>query len=64
MTVLGMCGVMRVRIIFSRVLAMGERREMGLYDVLHEVSFWDLATGMMLAVFHVWGMILLLSMLL
>ena len=47
--------------IFSRVLAIGDRSAMGLYDVPIEVSLFGLGIGMTLACFQVLGMMFVLS---
>ena len=45
------CGSM----IFSSVLAIGERRDMGLYEVPMDGSFFGLGIGIILASFQIWG---------
>lgn len=52
-----MCG----RMIFSSVLAMGERSAMGLYEEPIAESFPGLGMGMIFASFHMVGMVLVLS---
>ena len=44
--------------VFSRVFAITERNEMGLYDVPMFMSLFGFGIGMMFASFHVWGMML------
>ena len=55
--VCGMFAVMWGSIIFSRVLAIGVMSAMGLYEVPMLRSLPGLGIGMMLASFHVWGMV-------
>ena len=45
------CGSMT----FSSVLAIGERREMGLYEVPRNGSLFGLGIGIILASFQIWG---------
>ena len=59
--VFGMFCVMCGRIIFSSILAIGESREMGLYEVPWFGSLFGFGIGMILAVFHICGMMLRLS---
>ena len=49
----GMVAVMQGRGFFSRVFAITERRDMGLYEVALSVSLLDFGIGTMLANFHV-----------
>ena len=49
----GMLFVMYGSSVFSRVFAITERREMGLYDVPMFVSLFGFGIGMMFASFHV-----------
>ena len=51
-----MCG----RNIFSGVFAMGESNAMGLYDVPRVVSLPGLEIGIILAIFHVCGIVFVL----
>ena len=53
--------VMYGRMIFSSVLAMGESSAMGLLDVPSVASLPGLGIGIILAIFHVWGIVLVLS---
>jgi len=46
--------------IFSRVLAIGERREIGLYDGPEPGSLLGLRIGTILASFQMWGIVLVL----
>ena len=55
-----MCG----RMIFSRVFVMGESRATGLYEEGREGFLLDLAMGMILEVFHIWGMVFVLIVML
>ena len=55
-----MCCVMSGRSIFSSSLAMGDSSDIGLYDVLSFGTLLGLGMGMILAVFHIAGMMLLL----
>ena len=48
----------------SRVLAMGERSAIGLYDVLSFLFLLGLRMGIIFAVFHVCGIMLVFSALL
>lgn len=50
--------VMSGRRIFSRTLAMGERRDIGLYDVPLSFGFSGLCIGIILAVFQMVGIVL------
>ena len=50
--------------IISRVLAMGERSAIGLYDVLLFLFLLGLRMGIIFAVFHVCGIMLVFSALL
>ena len=50
-----------VRMIFSRVLAIGERREIGLYEVKRWMSLSGFGIGVMFAVFQMQGMIFVLT---
>ena len=52
---LGMLSVMKGRMTRSSVFAMTDRREMGLYEVPAFLSL--LGLGMMLARFHICGMV-------
>ena len=52
-----MCG----SIIFSNVLAIGERSAMGLYDVPIEVSLFGFGIGIILACFQMLGIVFVLS---
>ena len=52
-----MCG----RIIFSSVLAIGDRSAMGLYDVPIDVSLCGLGIGIILASFQMLGIVFVLS---
>ena len=45
------CGSMT----FSSALAIGERREMGLYEVPRKGSLFGLGIGIILASFQIWG---------
>lgn len=45
---------------FSRVLAIGDRRDIGLYEVPMEASLFGFGIGMILASFHICGMVLVL----
>lgn len=45
------CGSMT----FSSVLAIGERRDMGLYEVPMNGSLFGLGIGIILASFQIWG---------
>ena len=47
--------VMYGRIVFSRVLAIGERSEIGLYEEPWLESLFGLRIGLILAVFQIWG---------
>ena len=49
----GMVAVMQGRRFFSRVFAITERRDMGLYEVALSVSLLGFGIGTMLANFHV-----------
>ena len=49
----GMLFVMYGNIVFSSVLAITERSEMGMYDVPMFISLFGLGIGMMFASFHV-----------
>ena len=53
-----MCGRM---IYFSSVLAMGESNALGLFDVPSVASLPGLGIGIILAIFHVCGIVLVLS---
>ena len=53
MGVFGMLAVMYGRKVFSSVLAITERRDMGLYAVQLSVSLLGFGIGTMLANFHV-----------
>ena len=48
----GMCAVMLGRRLFSSVLAITERRDMGMYEVPLSMSFFGFGMGTMLA----WGL--------
>ena len=52
-----MCG----RSIFSSVLAMGDKSAMGLYDVPCVLSLLGFGIGIVFAVFHIVGMLFVLS---
>ena len=52
-----MCG----RMIFSDIFVMGESNAMGLCDVPNVVSLPDLGIGILLAIFHVCGIVFVLS---
>ena len=52
-----MCG----RMIFSSVFAIGESNAMGLYDVHSVVSLLGLGIGIILAIFHVCGIVFVFS---
>ena len=54
-----MCG----RMIFSKVFAMGERA-IGLYEERREGFLLGLVMGMILEVFHIWGMVFVLILML
>ena len=49
--------VMCSRMIFSSVSAMGESSDMGLYDAPRVVSLPGLEIGIILAIFHVCGIL-------
>ena len=49
------------RIIFSSVLAIGERRAMGLYEVPIALSLFGFGMGMIFACFQMFGIVLVLS---
>jgi len=53
-----MFGVMCGRSAFSRVLAMGDKSEMGRYEVPRQGSLFGLGIGMILASFQIFGMTL------
>ena len=53
MDVFGMSAVMYRRRLFTRVFAITERRDMGLYEVPLSVSLFGFGIGTMLANFHV-----------
>ena len=55
-----MCG----RRIFFRVIAMEESRAIGLYEEGREGFLLGLAMGMILEVFHIWGMVFVLIVML
>ena len=55
--VFGMCGLMRLCIIISSVLAIGERSAIGLYEVLLFLSLLGLSIGIILAVFQEFGIV-------
>ena len=55
-----MCG----RMIFSKVLAIGDRRAIGLYDVPSLGSLFGLGMGMIFASFQMCGIVLVFSALL
>ena len=55
-----MCG----RMIFSRIFAMGESRAIGLYEEGREGFLLGLVMGMILEVFHIWGMVFVLIVML
>lgn len=53
---------MRVgRIVFSRHLAMGERSDIGLYEVPIFGSLFGFWIGMIFASFHMWGIVFFVS---
>ena len=52
--------VMQGRRIFSSVLEIIERRDMGLYEVPLSMSLLDFGIGIMLANFHMCGIMLVL----
>ena len=54
---IGRCGLIIVRMVDSRILARGEGRAMGLYEVCWLGSLLGLMMGMIFAVFHEVGMI-------
>ena len=54
----GRLGVMYGRRTFSKVLAIGESSDIGRYDVPTQGSLLGLGIGMILANFHIWGMML------
>jgi len=56
-----MFSVMYGCIIFSSVLAMGDRREIGLYDGPSVLSLCGLGIGIVLALFHMCGMLFVFS---
>ena len=56
----GMWFVISGRIIFSRVLAIGESNEMGRNDGPNCGFLFGLGIGMIFAVFQIWGMVLVL----
>ena len=58
--VFGMFAVMKGRRLFSRVFAITERRDMGLYDVPLSMSLLGFGMGTMLANFHMCGIMLVL----
>ena len=60
MGVFGMFAVMQGRRLFSSVFAITERRDMGLYEVPLSVSLLCFGIGIMLANFHVRGIMFLL----
>ena len=49
------------RLIFFSVIAMGESSAMGMQDVPSVASLSGLGIGIILAIFHVWGNVLVLS---
>ena len=50
--------------IFFRVFAMGEIRAIGWYEEGREGFLLGLAMGMILEVFHIWGMVFVLIVML
>ena len=54
-SMLSMLSVMVGRIIFSRVLAIGERRKICLYEVLMLIGLLCLGMGIILATFQMVG---------
>ena len=52
------------RMIFSRVFAMGESRATGLIEEGREGFLLGLVMGMILEVFHIWGMVFVLIVML
>ena len=55
-----MLAVMCGKMIFSRVLAMEDSSDIGLYDVPRLGSLFGFGIGMMWASFQIWGIMLLL----
>ena len=59
-----MLAVMVGRMTFSRVLAIGDNRAIGRYEVPMDGSFWGLGIGMTLAVFQRLGIVFWLMVML